>query len=104
MKGIKFIETLKVTFEKTAGDEIISRAAYFNSMAQTVINQTEISETLQLSAEQILNKIAQWISEGSGWVITSIDNHYLKIVQYKPTKGSSYLKLPLELQHHKEKD
>ena len=88
-----------MTFEKTIGEEVISKIAYFNSKAQTIINQTEIAEALQSSAEQILNKIAQWISEGSGWVIQSIDNHYLNIVKYKPVKGSSYLKLPIELQH-----
>ena len=101
MKGLKFIETLKVAFEKTTGDKVISKAAYFNSKAQTIINQTEIAEVLQLTAEQILNKIAQWISEGSGWIIKSINNHYLNIVKYEPTKGSSYLKLPIELQHHR---
>ena len=102
MKGLKFIETLKVTFEKISDEEVLSRTAYFNSKTRTIINQTEIAEALQfISEEQILNEIAQWISEGSGWIIASIDNHYLNIVQYRPTKGSSYLKLPLELQHQK---
>ena len=59
MKGIKFIETLKVTFEKITGSAVMSRTVYFNSMAKTIINQTEIAEALQLSAEQILNRIAQ---------------------------------------------
>ena len=62
MKGIKYIETLKVTFEKQSSDEIVSKIAYFNSIAQTIINHTEIADTLQLSKQQILNKIAQWIS------------------------------------------
>ena len=102
MKGLKFIETLKVTFEKTTGrEEITIKTAYFSSKAQTIINQTEIAEALMSSEEQILNKTAQWISEGSGWIIKSIDNHYLNIVKYEPTKGSSYLKLPIELQNVK---
>ena len=58
-----------------------------------------IPELLQLSKEQILNIIAQWISEGSGWTIQSVDSHYLNIVQYEPMKGSSYIKLPTELRH-----
>ena len=101
MKGMKFIENLKVAFEKMTGDKIISKVAYFNSKAKTIINQTEIAEALMSSEEQILNKIAQWISEGSGWIIKSVDNHYLNIVKYEPTKGSSYIKLPIELQHHR---
>ena len=44
--------------------------------------------------------IAQGVSKGSGWIIESVDNHYLNIVQYQPLKGSSYIELPLELRHH----
>ena len=99
MKGLKFVETLRVTFKKSAKDEIVYKTAYFNSKPQTIINNTEIPEALQLSKEQILNMIAQWISEGSGWTIESVDNHYLNIVQYQPMKGSSYIKLPQELRN-----
>jgi len=99
MKGIKYTETLKVTSEKLSGGEIISKTAYFNSVAQTIINHTEIAEALQLSNQQILNKVAQWISEGSGWLIKSVDNHYLNIVKYQPLKGSNYMILPTELRN-----
>ena len=99
MKGIKYIETLKVTSEKLSGGEIISKTAYFNSVAQTIINHTEIADALQLSNQQILNKVAQWISEGSGWLIKSVDNHYLNIVKYQPLKGSNYMILPTELRN-----
>ena len=58
-------------------------------------------ESLKLSKDQILNIIAQWISEGSGWTIESVDNHFLNIVEYTPLNGSSYIKLPSELNHHK---
>ena len=51
----------------------------------------EINEALQMSKQNILNKIAQWISEGSGWAVQSVDNHYLNIVKYEPMKGSSYI-------------
>ena len=98
-KGLKFVETLKVTFKKQDGDGTLYKTAYFNSKPKTIINNTEINEALQLSKQQILNMIAQWISEGSGWTIESVDNHYLNIVQYQPMKGSSYIKLPQELRN-----
>ena len=101
MKGLKFVETLMVTFKKLAKDEIVYKPAYFNSKPQTIINNTEIPEALQLSKQQILNMIAQWVSEGSGWTVESVDNHYLNVVKYEPMKGSSYIKLPQELRHHK---
>ena len=99
MKGLKYVETLKVTFEKQSDNEIVKKSAYFNSKPQTIINQMEIADLLQSSKQQILNKIAQWISEGSGWTIKSVDSHYLNIVKYKPLKGSSYIQLPQELRN-----
>ena len=47
MKGLKFIETLMVTFKKFENGEIVYKTAYFNSKPQTIINNTEISEALQ---------------------------------------------------------
>ena len=100
MKGLKFIETLRVTFEKQTGrEEKIMKTAYFNSQPQTITNDTQIELALSLSKQVILNKIAVWISEGSGWTVQSVDNHYLNVVKYEPMKGSSYIKLPTELRN-----
>ena len=101
MKGLKFVENLKVTFKKNSKNEIITKTAYFNSKPKTIINKTQITEELQSSKHEILNITAQWISEGSGWTIESVDNHYLNIVQYEPIKGSSYIELPQELNNPK---
>lgn len=43
--------------------------------------------------------MAVWLSEGSGWTISSIDNHYINVVAYDSIKGSSYTPLPKELQN-----
>ena len=99
MKGIKFNETLKVTFWKPQDDGWIYKTAYFNSKPQTVINDNTINEALQLTKQQILNFIAQWISEGSGWTLQSVDSHYINLVKYEPLKGSSYIQLPTELRN-----
>ena len=101
IKGLKYVETVKVTFNKISDGEIVEKSAYFNSKAQTIINNTEINEALQMSKQNILNQISQWISEGSGWTIQSVDSHYLNIVKYKPISGSSYIKLPSELRNSK---
>ena len=101
MKGLKYVETLKVTFEKVYDLGRVEKTAYFNSAAKTIINEMEITDSLQLTKQQILNKIAQWISEGSLWTIKSIDSHYLNIAKYEPMKGSSYIQLPSELRNSK---
>ena len=100
MKGLKFAETLRVTFEKETGsEERVIKTAYFNSQPQTITNDTQIEPALSSSKQEILNNIAVWISEGSGWTIESINNHYLNVVKYEPMKGSSYIKLPTELRN-----
>ena len=101
MKGLKFVETLKITLKKVSNSGILEKTNYFNSKPKTIINKTQITEKLQSSKHEILNITAQWISEGSGWTIESVDNHYLNIVQYEPMKGSSYIELPQELNNPK---
>ena len=98
-KGFKFVETLQVKFVKHSNDKKILKNGYFNSTTDLIINETDIKLAIQASQQQILNKIAQWISEGSGWTIQSIENHYINIVNYSPLKGSSYIKLPQELKN-----
>ena len=98
-KGFKFVETLKVTFVKRKDDDNIYKPAYFNSRAQIVTNPNDFIPSLQLSQQQILNGIAVWLSEGSGWTIRSLDEHYINTVVYDPLKGSSYIPLPVELRN-----
>ena len=69
------------------------------TQAKTIINENEINESIPTSNEEILNGIAVWLSEGSGWTVESIDDQYIIIVKYKPLKGSSYLKVPQELRN-----
>ena len=72
MKGIKHIETLKLTFKKTIVDadknesKMIFKTAYFNSKAKTIIKEYKINESIQTSNQEILNAISVWLSEGSG--------------------------------------
>ena len=65
-RGLKFIETLRVTFRKPKDNQIEFKTAFFNSKPHEITNNMMILEELQLSKDQILNIIAQWISEGSG--------------------------------------
>ena len=96
---LKYVETLEVTFEKMSNNDVISKTAYFNSQTKIIINDSNIAESLESSEQELLNKVAVWISEGSGWTIESINNHYLNVVKYEPMKGSSYIKLPQELRN-----
>ena len=72
MKGIKYVETLKLTFKKSTVNadknepKMIFKTAYFNSKTKTIINEDEVNESIQASNHKISNGIGVWLSEGSG--------------------------------------
>ena len=107
--GMKAQVTLHVTFKKkkirygTDGqaEEVFEyKDAYFNSNAFTILNEYQIIDALDKAAEEINNKIAVWLSEGSGWTIVEIRSHFVNIVKYLPLRGNSYIPSPKELRHH----
>ena len=73
--------------------------AYFNSTAFTILNEYQIIDALDKAAEEVNNKIAVWLSEGSGWTIVEIRSHYVNIVKYLPLRGNSYIPSPKELRN-----
>ena len=105
MKGFKLIETLEVTFEKdtinskTGKHVSIYKTAFFNSGAKTITKASDIEPELSMSRQEIMNAIDKWVSEGSGWTIDKIYNHYINVTTYQPLHGSSYIELPIELQN-----
>ena len=108
--GLKAQVTLHITFKKKKivlgsegqSEEVFEyKNAYFNSKAFTILNREEIIDALDKAAEEIINKIATWLSESSGWTIEVILQHYVNIVKCLPLRGNSYLPLPVELRHPK---
>ena len=106
--GMKAQVTLHVLFKKKKiryrddgqAEEVFEyKDAYFNSTAFTILNEYQIIEALDKAAEEINNKIAVWLSEGSGWIIVEIRSHYVNIVKYLPLRGNSYIPSPKELRN-----
>ena len=110
MKGFKFTETLVVAFLKVVITKSASinktiswtyKKAFFNGKAKTITKPNDIGPELNISRQEILNMIDQWVSEGSGWAIDRIDSHFINVALYKPLNGSSYMELPTELRNPK---
>ena len=40
--------------------------------------------------------IDDWINNGSGWTIESIESQYINISTYRPLAGSSYIDVPIK--------
>ena len=72
---------------------------YFNSKAQIIMNISDIKPNLEMSLENKMNDVAEWLKEGSGWTTDGVLEHYFNLVNYKPLEGKSYIPLPKELQN-----
>ena len=98
-KGFKYQITLKVLLSIYKGNpEREFAPVYFNSTTMTVIG---FEDSLDRSFQQIFNMIDNWISQGPGWVIESIDGEYVNVSIYSPLSGSSYIELPSKLKTSK---
>ena len=51
------------------------------------------------SFQEVLYRIDNWINEGSGWKIESINGEYVNIFLYSPLIGNTYIELPDKLQN-----
>ena len=77
MNGLKAIITLKITFEKQRGSETITKQVFFKCKTFIILKHEYFDGMLKYAANQKINKIGDWLSEGSGWVISSVDAHHL---------------------------
>ena len=73
---------------------------YFNSNTKTVNNSDKY--ILDKYFQEIFCRIDNWINEGSGWVIESIDAKYVNISVFSPLSGSTYIELPGKLRNSDE--
>ena len=92
MKGFKHQITVAVLLSKEKGNGDI------NSISKTVINSVF---SLDKSFQEILYRINNWINDGSGWIIKSINGEYVNISMYSPLIGNSIVQLPNELKNPK---
>ena len=93
MKGFKYQITVTVLLCKHKQNGDIEYApVYFNSAIKTVTNSEK--SDLDKSFQEILYRIDNWINEGSGWIIESIEAQYVNISVYSPLIGSTYIEWP----------
>ena len=97
LKGSKYQITVAtyLSKEKIDGD-IDYSPVYFNSTTKTIISS---EFNLDKSFQEILYRIYNWINEGSGSIVESIEGESVNISAYSPVVGSTYIELPDELKH-----
>ena len=86
-KGFKYQIAVKVLLKKyKLNREIEFAPIYFNSVTKTVINHRF---RLEHFFQEVLYLIDNWINEGSGWIVESIESQYINISTYRPLSESS---------------
>ena len=99
VKGFKYQITLKVLLSKEKQDKSVEYfLVHSNSTTTTVINS---KYNLYRFFQEILFRIDNWINEGSGWIIESINGEYVNISMYSPLVGSTFVELPVKLNNSK---
>ena len=96
LKGFRYQITLKVLLSKVKNNESEYKPVYFNSLTKTVISA---DYKLNECFNEIIYRLENWTSHGFGWIVEEIINQYLNISSYLPLSGSTYVKLPKELDH-----
>ena len=91
--------TLVLVFKKI---EIKDKKKYGNfyssSKAEIIINESDIGNVFQSIFIKIMENIQISLGKRSGWIDSVID-HAINISKYNLLAGSSYIKLPKELDH-----
>lgn len=68
--------------------------SYFHSETYINVEATNVKETLFGMIFEILDRIATYQRNGSGWYFKEVLNLEMHTVEYKPMTGSSYIPLP----------
>ena len=94
--------TLVLEFKKVVSDDETKYSTFYLSpKAETTINESDINNVFESIYNTITLNIQKYLVTVRGWVITSIVDHTINISKYKFLSGSSYIKLPKELDHPK---
>ncbi len=61
------------------------------------LEATDLYELYQFMTQEIVEHIVKYQREGSGWALKQLLMYQIHTVEYHPLRGSSYIKLPIEL-------
>ena len=85
---------MKKKFIDEKGESFIYNDAYFNSNTFINIKGSNQKEHYKNSVEKILEKLSNYIENGSNYVFDEIVSFDINVVKYKPFKGEGYFPLP----------
>jgi hypothetical protein len=94
-RGVKFYLVLAVTLSKInrLGEEIIYSPS-FHGKIQTLLLRLDFQSEYNDQINSVMEKFNEFLQNGSGWKLKSVDGITLSAAAYEPTSGSSYIPTP----------
>ena len=100
LKGFKFVATLVLVFKKIENEDKTKYDNFYSSSkAGVIIYKSDIDYVFQSIYTTIMTNIQKSLGKGSDRIMNSVIDHTISISKHNPLFGSSYIKLPKELDH-----
>ncbi|CAB4034552.1 Hypothetical predicted protein, partial [Paramuricea clavata] len=101
-KGLKWLIGVKARFVKPKEDgEDLFSEPHFRSLCTTTVNAHNMEKQLQAACSKIMDSLAIYQKEGSGWILNEILHLDLNMAKYTPLKGASHIPLLKKLKTKK---
>ena len=92
--------TLVLVFKKIESkDKTNYENFYASSNVEIIINESDIENVFKPIYTTDIANVHKYLGKGSGWIIDSLRDHAISILKYNLLAGSSYMKLPKEVDH-----
>ena len=63
------------------------------------LTESDIDDVFKSTYIAIITNIQKCLGKGSGWIIDTVIDHTISTSRYNPLAGSSFIKLPEDLDH-----
>ena len=98
----RFITILVLVFKRIEREDKTTYGNFCSSSkTEIIINESDIDDVFQSIYTTIIRNMQKSLGKSSYWIIDSVIDHTLSISKYNPLAGSSYTKLPKELDHQR---
>ena len=104
LRRFKFVTTLVLVFKNILREDLTKFDNFYSSSKlEIIIDESDIDSVFESIYSTIISNIQNSLGKGSlGWIIDFVIDHTISISKNNPFAGSSYIKLPKELDHPRE--
>lgn len=93
--AVKMFIIVEITMVRKDKSGIKERSTtYFHGSTRILLRASQIPEMLQSSTEKINQSFDEFLKNGSGWILESIDYLRLFTAEYAPMHGNRYIPTP----------